>query len=108
MYNNRLCIRELGGDLSSCRGSQTCPMTKGSKLLDIAADMYFGGAKERQVSLDGYRGLVSTKNEWSVLGCFSGQVFYAEIWPEDGKEKTKLSFLISEQTYGLGRSYSMN
>jgi hypothetical protein len=78
------------------------------KLVGIAADMYFGGGKERQVSLDGYRGLVSTKSEWSVLGCFSGQVFYAEIWPEDGKEKTKLSFLISEQTYGLGRSYSMN
>ncbi len=78
------------------------------KVVSIAADMYFGGAKERQISLDGYRGLISTKGEWSALGCFSGQVFYAEIWPEDGAEKTNLSFLISEQTYGTGSTYSMN
>ncbi len=78
------------------------------KVVGIAADMYFDGAKERQISIDGYRGLVSTKGEWSALGCFSGQVFYAEIWPEDGKEKTNLSFLISEQTYGTGSTYSMN
>ena len=89
-------------------GKSDLPDDERLKLVGIAADMYFGGAKERQVSIDGYRGLVSTKSEWSVLGCFSGQVFYAEIWPEDGKEKTKLSFLISEQTYGVGRSYSMN
>jgi hypothetical protein len=89
-------------------GKSDLPDDERLKLVGIAADMYFGGAKERQVSIDGYRGLVSTKSEWSVLGCFSGQVFYAEIWSEDGKEKTKLSFLISEQTYGIGRSYSMN
>jgi len=78
------------------------------KIVRIAADMYFNGAKERQISIEGYRGLVSTKNEWSVLGCFSGQVFNAEIWPEDGTEKTNLKFLISEQTYGTGSAYSMN
>ncbi len=78
------------------------------KIVGIAADMYFGGAKERQISIDGYRGLVSTKGEWSVLGCFSGQLFYADIWPENGKEKINLSFLISEQTYGTGNTYSMN
>jgi hypothetical protein len=78
------------------------------KVVGIAAEMYFGGAKERQISIDRYRGLVHTKNEWSALGCFSGQVFYAEIWPEDGKEKINLSFLISEQTYGTGSTYSMN
>jgi hypothetical protein len=78
------------------------------KVVGIAADMYFNQAKERQISIDRYRGLVSTKGEWSSLGCFSGQVFYAEIWPEDGKEKTSLSFLISEQTYGTGSTYSMN
>jgi len=78
------------------------------KIVGIAADMYFGGVKERQISMDGYRGLLSTKGEWSVLGCFSGQVFFAELWPEDGKEKANLSFLISEQTYGTGSTYSMN
>jgi hypothetical protein len=89
-------------------GKSDLPNEERLKLVGIAADMYFGGAKERQISIEGYRGLVSTRGEWSALGCFSGQVFYAEIWPEDGKEKTKLSFLISEQTYGVGRSYSMN
>ncbi len=78
------------------------------KVVGIAADMYFGGEKSRQISIDGYRGLLSTKGEWSVLGSFSGQVFYAELWPEDGKEKAKLSFLISEQTYGTGSTHSMN
>ena len=78
------------------------------KVVSVAADMYFGREKERQISIDGYRGLVSTKNEWSALGCFSGMVFYAEIWPEDGGEKTNLSFLISEQSYGTGNTYSMN
>jgi hypothetical protein len=78
------------------------------KVVSVAADMYFGREKERQISIDGYRGLVSTKNEWSALGCFSGMVFYAEIWPEDGGEKSNLSFLISEQSYGTGNTYSMN
>ena len=78
------------------------------KVVGKAADMYFGGEKERQISIDGYRGLISTEQEWSVLGCFSGQVFYAELWPEDGEEKVNLSFLISEQTFGTGTAYSMN
>ena len=78
------------------------------KVVSVAADMYFCREKERQISIDGYRGLVSTKNEWSALGCFSGMVFYAEIWPEDGGEKSNLSFLISEQSYGTGNTYSMN
>lgn len=74
----------------------------------MAADMYFKGEKEKQFSIDGYRGLISTEQEWSVLGCFSGQLFYAELWPEDGEEKINLSFLISEQTFGTGSAYSMN
>ena len=74
----------------------------------MAADMYFRGEKERQISIDGYRGQLSTEQEWSVIGCFSGQVFYAELWPEDGEEKVKLSFLISEQTFGTGNAYSLN
>ena len=78
------------------------------KVVGMAADMYFGGETERQISIDGYRGLLSTEQEWSVLGCFSGQVFYAELWPEDGEEKINLRFLISEQTFGTGHAYSMN
>jgi len=78
------------------------------RVVGMAADMYFSGEKERQISIDRYRGLLSTKQEWSVLGCFSGQVFYAELWPEDGEEKVILSFLISEQTFGTGNAYSMN
>ena len=78
------------------------------KMVGMAADMYFKGEKERQISIDGYRGLLSTEQEWSVLGCFSGQVFYAELWPEDGEERVKLSFLISEHTFGTGTAYSMN
>ena len=78
------------------------------RVVGMAADMYFNGEKERQISIEGYRGLLSTKQEWSVLGCFSGQVFYAELWPEDGEERINLRFLISEQTFGTGNSYSMN
>jgi len=74
----------------------------------MAADMYFSGEQERRILIDGYQGLLSTEQEWSVLGCFSGQVFYAELWPEEGEEKIKLSFLISEQTFGTGNAYSMN
>ena len=78
------------------------------RVVGMAADMYFGGEKERQISIEGYQGLLSTEQEWSVIGCFSGQVFYAELWPEDGEAKVKLSFLISEQTYGTGTAFSMN
>lgn len=74
----------------------------------MAADMYFDGEQERHISIEGYRGLLSTKQEWSVLGSFSGQVFYAELWPEDGEEKVKLRFLVSEQTFGTGTAHSMN
>ncbi|MBN2318007.1 MAG: hypothetical protein JXR49_02980 [Acidobacteria bacterium] len=78
------------------------------RVVGVAADLYFSGEKERRISIHGYRGLVSTEQEWSVLGCFSGQVFYAELWPEGGEEKINLSFLISEQTFGTGNAYSMN
>jgi hypothetical protein len=78
------------------------------KVVGMAADMYFRDEKEKQISIDGYRGLISTEQEWSVLGCFSGQLFYAELWPEDGEEKINLSFLVSEQTFGTGNAYSMN
>ena len=74
----------------------------------MAGEMYFKGEKERQISIEGYEGRLTTKQEWSVLGCFSGQVFYAELWSEDGEEKINLSFLISEQTFGTGTAYSMN
>jgi hypothetical protein len=78
------------------------------KVVSTAADAYFKGKKEQKFSIDGYRGLISTEQEWSALGCFSGQIFYAELWPEDGEEKINLSFLISEQTFGTGNTYSMN
>lgn len=78
------------------------------KVVDMAADMYFMGEQERQIYIDAYRGLLSTKQEWSVLGCISHQVFYAELWPADGEEKANLRFLISEQTFGTGNTYSMN
>ena len=77
-------------------------------MVGMAADMYFSGEQERRILIDGYQGLLSTEQEWSVLGCFSGQGFYAELWPEEGEEKIKLSFLISEQTFGTGTAYSMN
>ena len=80
------------------------------KVVGMAGEMYFKGEKERQISIEGYEGRLSTKQEWSVLGCFSGQVFYADLRSEDedSEEKVKLSFLISEQTYGTGTAFSMN
>jgi hypothetical protein len=78
------------------------------KVVGCAGDMYFQSQKERQIAVEGYRALVTTKGEFSALGCFSGQVFYAELWPQSGAEKINLSFLISEQTYGTGTTYSMN
>jgi len=89
-------------------GNATLPDKERLRVVGMAADMYFDGEQERQFSIEGYRGLLSTKQERSVLGCFSGQVFYAELWPEDGEEKTTLRFLISEQTFGTGNTYSMN
>jgi len=89
-------------------GSAILPDKERLRVVGMAADMYFGGEQERQISIEGYRGLLSTKQERSVLGCFSGQVFYAELWPENGEEKTTLRFLISEQTFGTGNTYSMN
>ena len=89
-------------------GNSNLPNKERLQVVGMAADMYFGGEKERQISIDGYRGQLSTEREWSVIGCFSGQVFYAELWSEDGEEKINLRFLISEQTFGTGTSYSMN
>jgi hypothetical protein len=78
------------------------------RMVGMAADMYFDGEKERQISIEGYQDLLSMEREWSVIGCFSGQVFYAELWPEDGEKMVNLSFLISEQTFEIGNAYSMN
>jgi len=89
-------------------GKSNLPDKERFRVVGMAADMYFGKEKERNISIDGYRGRVWTEQAWSVLGCLSGQVFYAELWPEDGEEKANLSFLISEQTFGTGNVCSMN
>lgn len=90
-------------------GKSNLPDDERLRVVGMAADMYFKGESDRQISIDGYRGQLSTEQEWSVVGCFSGQVYHAELWPEDGEEKINLSFLVSEQTLRASNNFiSMN
>ena len=77
-------------------------------LMATAVEMYLSGEPERDVETSGYEGRGYTERRFEMLGEFGGQRFDAEL--ETTKGRDNATFLVNEQTRGIGggSSFSRN
>ena len=75
-------------------------------VMRDAVEMYLDGERERDLKESFYEGKLYTQNKYEPIGALGGQRFDAEI--ETNKGKDMLTFLVSEQTSGMGSFISPN
>ena len=71
-----------------------------------AVEMYLAGEGERNIKGSGFEGRLSTQRKYEVIGSLGGQRFDADLETSYGKDKA--SFLVNEQTHGMGSAISRN
>ncbi len=76
------------------------------QLMTQAVEMYLQGEDERNVKGSNYDGKLYTERKYELLGEFGGQRFDADMDTIYGRDKT--TFLVSEQTRGVGSAISRN
>ena len=76
------------------------------QLMTQAVEMYLQGEDERNVKGSNYDGKLYTERKYELLGEFGGQRFDVEIDTIYGRDKA--TFLVSEQTKGVGSTISLN
>ena len=76
------------------------------QLMTQAVEMYLQGEDERNVKGADYDGKLYTERKYELLGEFGGQRFDVEIDTIYGRDKA--TFLVSEQTKGVGSTISLN
>ena len=76
------------------------------QLMTQAVEMYLQGEDERNVKGSNYDGKLLTERKYELLGEFGGQRFDVEIDTIYGRDKA--TFLVSEQTKGVGSTISLN
>lgn len=64
------------------------------EILVEAAEMFLGKERKRKVKGDDYEGVLRTEGKYAVIGCHSGQEFYATLDTRFGK--SEISFLVSK------------
>jgi len=77
-----------------------------NELMIQAVEMYLAGEAERNIKTSSFQGKLSTEQKYEVLGELGGQRFDAELETIYGRDKA--TFLVSEQTRGLGSVISRN
>jgi len=87
MHNRRWCIVFLQAD-----GRMNLEETQ--DLLLEATLMYLSKDEEHQVEGKNYEGVLYTKGNHEMFGCYSGQRYDAELERDDGKLHIK--FLIAD------------
>jgi hypothetical protein len=75
-------------------------------LMTQAVEMYLKGEEARLVKGDSFDGRLYTEQKYELLGAFGGQRFDADLETIYGRDKS--TFLVSEQTQGVGTSISQN
>ncbi len=75
-------------------------------LMVQAVEMYLAGEGERNIKQAGFEGKITTEQKYEVIGSLGGQRFDAELDTPQGRDKA--SFLVSEQTRGVGSVISRN
>ena len=76
------------------------------ELMVQAVEMFLAGETERNVKGPEYEGRLYTEQRYELIGTMGGQRFDADLETPYGRDKA--SFLVSEQTKGLGGAISRN
>ena len=75
-------------------------------LMVQAVEMFLAGEEERQVKGGGFEGSLRTEMRYEIIGALGGQRFDAELETAYGRDAA--TFLVSEQTQGMGSVISRN
>ena len=75
-------------------------------LMTQAVEMYLEGEDQRNIRGSNFEGRLTTEAKYELLGEFGGQRFDAEIESIYGRDSA--TFLVSEQTRGVGNAISLN
>ena len=75
-------------------------------IMEQAVEMFLVGEEERNIKSSGFEGRLYTEMRYEILGSLGGQRFDADLETPYGRDKA--SFLVSEQTQGLGGIISRN
>ncbi len=76
------------------------------ELMLQAVEMFLAGEEERQVKGGGFDGRLRTEMRYEVIGSLGGQRFDADLETAYGRDTA--TFLVSEQTQGMGSVISRN
>ena len=75
-------------------------------IMEQAVEMFLVGEEERNIKSSGFEGRLYTEMRYEIIGSLGGQRFDADLETPYGRDKA--SFLVSEQTQGLGERISRN
>ena len=75
-------------------------------IMEQAVEMFLVGEEERNIKSSGFEGRLYTEMRYEIIGSLGGQRFDADLETPYGRDKA--SFLVSEQTQGLGGIISRN
>jgi len=75
-------------------------------IMEQAVEMFLVGEEERNIKSSGFEGRLYTEMRYEIIGSLGGQRFDADLETPYGRDKA--SFLVSEQTQGLGGRISAN
>ena len=76
------------------------------EIMVQAVEMFLVGEEERNIKSSGFEGRLYTEMRYEIIGSLGGQRFDADLETPYGRDKA--SFLVSEQTDGLGGAISRN
>ena len=76
------------------------------EIMVQAVEMFLVGEEERHIKAAGFDGRLYTEMRYEIIGELGGQRFDADLETPYGRDKA--SFLVSEQTKGLGGAISRN
>lgn len=76
------------------------------ELMVQAVEMFLAGETERNVKGPEYEGRLYTEQRYELIGTMCGQRFDADLETSRGHDNA--SFLVNEQTQGVGAAISMN
>ena len=75
-------------------------------LMAQAVEMYLAGEEERKIKGSSFAGRLHTERKYELIGSLGGQRFDADLETAHGKDKA--SFLVNEQSGGMGSFISKN
>jgi len=75
-------------------------------IMEQAVEMFLVGEEERNIKSSGFEGRLYTEMRYEIIGSLGGQRFDADLETPYGRDRA--SFLVSEQTQGLGGRISRN